>query len=224
MFVLLIPMTLAQEIAALLLKIKAVTLRTDPPFTWVSGLKMPIYCDNRLLVSYPEAFKKVVAGFKKTVGENNLQFDVIAGTATAGIPWAAFLAYELDKPMVYVRPEPKAHGTGKQVEGIMPRGSKVLIVEDLISTGGSSLKSAAACQKEYGADVVGILAIFNYEMAKSKQAFADADLPLYALTNFLTLLETAGAEGYITPEQKQQISSWSADPEHWWENFSGAQK
>ena len=212
-------MNTAQAIAQLLLKIKAVTLRTDPPFTWTSGIKAPIYCDNRLMVSYPEAYKKVVTGFKKLITENNLEFDVLSGTATAGIPWAAFLAYDLGKPMVYVRPEPKAHGAGKQVEGTMPQGARVLIVEDLISTGGSSLQSAAACQKEYKAKVLGVLAIFTYEMSRAAVAFKEAGLPLYALSNFSTLAEIAEQENYITTEQKNQIMGWSTDPEQWWESL-----
>ncbi len=127
-----------KEIAKILLEKNAVKISTDPPFVWTSGLKSPIYCDNRLLVSYIDSRKKIITGFKKLIEDQNLEFDVIAGTATAAITWAAFLAAELDKPMVYVRPKPKGHGTGKQVEGTMSDGSRVLIVEDLFSTGGSS--------------------------------------------------------------------------------------
>ena len=130
---------LAKEIAQILLEKQAVKISTDPPFTWTSGMKSPIYCDNRLLISYPEERKKILEGFKNLIAENNLEFDVIGGTATAAIPWAAFLAFDLDKPMVYIRPKPKGHGAGRRVEGTMEKGSRVLIVEDLISTGGSSI-------------------------------------------------------------------------------------
>ncbi len=213
-------MTIAQEIAHILLNVKAVTLSTNPPYTWSSGIKAPIYCDNRMLISFPAERKKVVEGFKKLVAENHLEFDVIGGTALAAVPWAAFLAYELNKPMVYIRPEPKAHGKGKQVEGVMESGAHVLIVEDLISTGGSSLKSAAACSKEYNARITDVLAIFNYEMTAAKTAFAEKNINLHTLSNFSTLVAVAEQEKYLTLEEKNQALSWSADPEHWWSKVS----
>ena len=208
-------MTTAEKIAHILLDTKAVMLNTNPPFTWTSGIKSPIYCDNRLLISYPDERGQIIAGMKQLVADNNLQFDVVGGTATAAIPWAAFLAYELGKPMVYIRPEPKAHGAGKQVEGRMDRGARVLIVEDLISTGGSSLRSAQACEREYGAKAVGIMAIFTYEMNKAKVAFAAAGIPQYTLSNFSTLIDVATTQNYLQPEQKASVLEWSHDPEHW---------
>ncbi len=213
-------MTTAEEIAKILLKIKAVTVSTNPPYTWASGMKAPIYCDNRLIISFPEERKKVIMAFKKLVEERGIQFDIIGGTAMAAVPWASFLAYELNKPMVYIRPEPKAHGKGKQVEGFMKPGSKVLIVEDLISSGGSSLKSAAACQREHNATVTNVIAIFNYQMNQAKQAFTAANIMLDTLSNFSTLIDVATTENYLKPTEKKQALSWSADPENWWSTIS----
>lgn len=206
----------------MLLDKQAVTLRIDPPFTWTSGIRAPIYCDNRLLISFPEERRNIVQGFKELIAEKKLEFDVVAGTATAAIPWAAFLAYELNKPMVYVRPEPKGHGAGKQVEGTMPAGARVLIVEDLISTGGSSIKSALACQKEYTAKIVGVLAIFTYEMAKAKESFEKENIACFTLSNFFTLIDVAVASNYLSEDSKEEVLSWSSDPENWWKSIQAS--
>jgi len=214
-------MTQEETIAKMLLDIKAVKVKVDPPFIWNTGLLAPIYCDNRLLISYPKERSLVVEGFKKLIVENNLQFDVIAGTATAGIPWAAFLAVELNKPMVYVRSQPKDYGATKQVEGFMEKGSRVLILEDLISTGRSSLTSVAACQREYNAQIIGVLAIFNYQMKIAKQSFSEAEISLMTLSNFSTLVQVAVAENYLTEEEKQNALSWGEDPEAWHQAHGG---
>lgn len=208
-------MTQEENIAKMLLAIKAVKVKVSPPFTWNTGLLAPIYCDNRLLIFYPKERGIVVKSFKELIEQNNLEFDVIAGTATAGIPWAAFLAAELDKPMVYVRAQPKDYGKAKQVEGIMPVGSRVLIVEDLISTGRSSLTSAAACQREYNAQIVAVAAIFNYQMEIAKQTFADSRIKLFTLSNFSTLVRVAVEEKYLSEEEKESALSWGAGPEAW---------
>lgn len=208
-------MTSPESIANLLLDAHAVALRVTPPFTWASGLKAPIYCDNRLLISLPEARQKIIDSFKDILIAHNLTFDVIGGTATAAIPWAAFLAYELKKPLVYIRPEPKNHGTGKHVEGTMNQGAHVLIVEDLVSTGGSSLKSAAACEREYGATVTDVLAIFSYEMAIAQKAFAEKNLTLTTLSSFSALLQAAVARGYVSPAELENARQWRQDPEGW---------
>ncbi len=213
-------MNLAVDIAKLLLDIKAVTVSINPPYTWSSGIKAPIYCDNRLIISYPAERRRIIEGFKSIIKEKGLTFDVIGGTAMAGVPWAAFLAYELDKPLIYIRPEPKAHGKGKQVEGTMPRGARVLIVEDLISTGGSSLKSAVACVREYEAVVTDIIAIFTYEMQSARQAFSDAGISLATLSSFSTLIEVAQQEKYLTVAEKSAAFAWSTDPEHWFESLT----
>lgn len=208
-------------IAKALLDIKAVQVKVNPPFVWNTGFLAPIYCDNRLLISYPKERGLIVKGFKDLVVSNNLEFDVIAGTATAGIPWASFLAMELNKPMVYVRSHPKDYGKTKQVEGFMNNGSRVLIVEDLISTGRSSLTSAIACQKEYNAKIVGVLAIFDYQMKRAEESFRDAKIPLMALSNFSTLVQVATQENYISEEDKQSAMSWGADPDAWHKAHGG---
>ncbi len=209
-------MTIAQRIAQILLEKEAVRISTNPPFTWTSGIVGPIYCDNRLLISYPEARHEIIEGFKSIIQEKGLEFDVIGGTATAAIPWASFLAHELDKPMVYIRPKPKGHGAGKQVEGTMKKGARVLIVEDLFSTGGSSIRSAEACQREYDAEIVAALGIFTYEFEKAKNGFAEAGIDYYPLSNFSTLVQ----ELDVSDDQKQLITQFSADPAGWWDNFN----
>src|SRR3989344_1745756 len=206
-----------EAIAKLLLGIKAVKVSVNPPFEWNTGLLAPIYCDNRLLISYPKERSVVLEGFKDLIKENNLEFDVIAGTATAGIPWASFLAAELEKPLVYVRAQPKDYGAAKQVEGVMAKGSRVLVVEDLISTGRSSLSSVNACKREYDANIVAVLAIFNYEMEKAKKAFADANVNFFALSNLSTLIKLASQEKYLNDEEKDNALSWSKDPDAWHE-------
>lgn len=203
------------EIAEILLNKKAVQISTNPPFTWTSGLRSPLYCDNRLLISFPEEREKIINAFIEIITENKIEFDVIGGTATAAIPWASFLAMKLRKPLVYIRPKPKEYGAGKQVEGTMERGSRVLIVEDLISTGGSSLRSAEACYKEYNATCVGVLAIFSYELEKAKQEFTSKKIPLFTLSNIASLLLVAEEKKYITPEQKNDIVQWKQNPETW---------
>ena len=146
---------------------------------------------------------------------------MLAGTATAAIPWAAFLAVELNKPMVYVRAQPKDYGATKQVEGFMQKGARVLIVEDLISTGRSSLTSAMACQREYKAQVEGVLAIFNYEMKRAKESFAENKIKLFALSNFSSLINVAAEAKYLNEEEKQSALSWSADPDAWHKEHGG---
>lgn len=214
-------MTQAESIAKILLDAKAVKVSVNPPFTWNTGLLAPIYCDNRLLISYPKERSLVIEGFKQLIEKNNLEFDVLAGTATAGIPWASFLAQELDKPMVYVRAQPKDYGKAKQVEGFMQKSSRVLIVEDLISTGRSSLTSAKACQREYGASVVVVIAIFDYQMELAKQSFADANINLLALSNFSVLVKVAAERNYLTEEEKNNALSWGSNPEAWHKAHGG---
>ncbi|MBT4539829.1 orotate phosphoribosyltransferase [Candidatus Woesearchaeota archaeon] len=205
----------AKQVAKILLRIKAVKLSINPSFTYSSGIKSPIYCDNRLIPSYPEEREKIISAWEEVIKENNIEFDVIAGTATAGIPWASFLAYKLNKPMVYVRSKPKGHGAGKQVEGTMHSGSRVLIVKDLISTGGSSLSSAQACQREHQAEIVGVLAIFNYQLKKSVQQFKENNISLFALSNFSTLVDVATENNFLPPEDKANVLAWNHDPHNW---------
>ena len=210
-------MELAKQIAQILLEVKAVKVSTNPPFTWTSGIKSPIYCDNRVLIAYPKQRKVIVDGFKKIIEEQNLEFDYVAGTATAGIPWAAFLAHEINKPMIYIRPEPKAYGAGKQIEGFLPADQKILLIEDLISTGGSSLKAVQAIENEGKGKVVSVFSIMNYEMDKAKQAFKNANLNLVSLTNFSVLAGEAKEMGYI--EDINLVLEFQADPENWYKKL-----
>jgi len=207
-------MNTQNEIATLLLKIKAVTLRTNPPYTWASGIKSPIYCDNRLIMSYPDKRQEVREAFITLIKKHNLKFDVVAGVATSGIPHAAWLAEALNKPMVYVRSKAKDHGKENLIEGKLEQGQKVLVIEDLISTGGSTLTVVNAI-KEAGCIVDNCLAIFSYELAKSKQGFADNKVELLPLTNFPSLIQVATDSGYLAPEEKDKVLEWSKDPENW---------
>ncbi len=203
-----------KQTAEILLSIKAVTLNLKEGYKWTSGLIAPIYCDNRMTISHPEERQRIVDSFIKTIKDNNIEFDVLAGTSTAGIPWAAFLADKLNKPMVYIRSSHKGYGKGKQIEGDLTQGKKFLVIEDLISTGGSSI-AAVESVKEAGKEVVGCLAIFTYLFPESKEKFDNINCPLYTLTNFKTLLEIAEEKKYLTSEEKQAAMSWSENKSGW---------
>lgn len=205
---------IAEQIAKDLLSIEAVALSPDKPFTWASGLKSPIYCDNRVTMSYPKVRRAIAKGLAEKIKETFPEVEVIAGTATAGIPHAAWVAEILDLPMVYIRSKAKDHGRGNQIEGRITKGQKMVIIEDLISTGGSVLEAAAAANRE-GADVLGVAAIFTYELAQGKHNFKAADLPLVTLTNYSTLIESALQENYVTQEQLTLLKKWRQDPENW---------
>lgn len=205
----------AKEIAGILLDIGAVKVSVNPPFTWTSGIKSPVYCDNRKLISHLSARKKIVEGFVEMMRAMKLEPEFLGGTATAAIPWAAFLAHELNLPMVYIRPEKKAHGAGKQVEGDLPSGKRVLIVEDLISTGGSSVAAASAVQSECKGVVTDVFAIVTWELDESKKVFAEAGLKLSALTGFSNIIGLALERGQITQEQWEKILEFKKDPRTW---------
>lgn len=207
-------MPVASDIAQILLQTKAVKISLNPPFTWVSGIKSPIYCDNRILISFPGKRETIVKAFCELV--KPLKPDCIAGTATAGIPWASFVAYELNLPMVYVRPEPKMHGAGKQIEGWLPEGQKVVLVEDLISTGGSSIKVANVLKEQGKVQVQAVLAIVTYELAASKKAFDTAKIPISTLTTFTTLINEVKKQGYLKDEDVKAVLEFREDPEQWW--------
>ena len=211
-------MDISSTIAKKLLEKQAVKISLDPPFTWASGIKSPIYCDNRMLISFPDVREIIVDAFCEIVKEKNP--DYVAGTATAAIPWAAFVAQKLSLPMVYVRSEPKDHGAGKQIEGHLDQGKNVVLIEDLISTGGSSIKAAEALRNEGGAIVTEVLAIVTYEMEKSKNAFAENNLNLNYLTDFSHLLEEVKKQGYLSEEQVKMVLGFSADPPNWWESIN----
>ncbi|MEK4301909.1 orotate phosphoribosyltransferase [Oceanobacillus sp. FSL W8-0428] len=190
-----------------LLAIEAVQLNVDNYFTWTSGLKSPIYCDNRLTMSYPAVRKKIVKAFAEMVKNSETKPEVIAGCATAGIPHAAWLAEELDLPMVYVRSKPKGHGKGNQIEGASVEGKKVLVIEDLISTGGSSIQSAQALEQE-GAEITAVYSIFTYGLPRAEEAFAEAGLFYHSITGFDQLLELLIEENKLTETEKETVLAW----------------
>lgn len=201
-------------VAKQLLDLKAVKLNVENPFTWASGWKSPIYCDNRKILSYPAARKIVYEAFVKIINEYFKDVDVIAGVATGAIAYGALVAEVLGKPFVYVRPKPKDHGTGAQVEGDLPAGARVVVVEDLISTGGSSLSAVDALHKN-GAIVLGMVAIFTYNFITSIRAFENANVELHTLSHYEALLEEAVAANYIKAEDLDVLKQWRINPEIW---------
>ena len=201
-------------VAKQLLDIKAVKLNVENPFTWASGWKSPIYCDNRKVLSYPAARKVVYEAFVEIIKNRFKDVDVIAGVATGAIAYGMMVAEVLGKPFVYVRPKPKDHGTGAQVEGDLAHGARVVVVEDLISTGGSSLAAVDALQKN-GAIVLGMVAIFSYNFIKSIEAFEEANVELRTLSHYEALLEQAVAENYIKAEDLEVLKKWRINPEIW---------
>ncbi|HLS22849.1 MAG TPA: orotate phosphoribosyltransferase [Pseudogracilibacillus sp.] len=200
-------MDLQTEITKDLLEIEAVQIRTENYFTWTSGIKSPIYCDNRLTMSYPHVRRKIVKAFTERIERLGWKPDSIAGCATAGIPHAAWLAEALDLPMVYVRSSPKGHGKENQIEGHINREDRVIVIEDLISTGGSSLE-AVRVLKEVGAEVLGVLAIFTYGLEKAKNNFSEENVAVSTITSYDFLLEMLMNEEKITEAEKNELIAW----------------
>lgn len=207
-------LSIEQQVSQNLLAIKAVFLSPNEPFTWASGIKSPIYCDNRLTMSFPKVRRLIAKGLAEKIKKQFPEVEVIAGTATAGIPHAAWVAEILDLPMVYIRSKAKDHGKGNQIEGQITPGQKMVVIEDLISTGGSVLEACQAAKRE-GADVLGVAAIFTYELTKGATNFNTAQLPLVTLTNYTTLIQTALEEGYISEDDLALLTAWKHDPENW---------
>lgn len=203
-----------EKLAEHLLQIKAIQLNTQEPFTWTSGIKSPVYCDNRKLLSYPLVRDFVRDGFIALVQEYFPTADYIAGVATAGIPHGAILADHLNLPFIYVRSKPKEHGLNNTIEGDLKHGSRVLVVEDTISTGGSSLK-AVADLRAAGAEVIGMVAIYKYGFEETKQRFEDEGVVLKTLTNYDFLIRTAIADGYISKDEIETLNAWRANPKEW---------
>ncbi|GIO30581.1 MULTISPECIES: orotate phosphoribosyltransferase [Paenibacillus] len=199
------------RIAAYLLQIEAVALRPKNPFTWTSGIKSPIYCDNRLTMSYPEIREFIAESFAAVIREQYPDTEVIAGTATAGIPHAAWVAQKMNLPMAYIRDKAKGHGKENQIEGIIKPGQKVVVIEDLISTGGSSIKAAKAVQ-DTGAEAQAVLAIFSYQLDKAVQAFNEAGIPFQSLSDYTALMEVALEKGVIQQDDVQALKAWREDP------------
>lgn len=204
-------METAKKVAAELLGIKAVFLSPAKPFTWASGIKSPIYCDNRLILTAPKARKVVEEAIAKTVEEKFPEAEVLMGTSTAGIAHAAIAAWILDKPMGYVRGGNKDHGRGNRIEGKLEPGQKVVVIEDLISTAGSCIEVVEAL-REAGADVLGVVSIFTYGMIKGLDRLAAANVTNYSLSNFDTLCEVAVEEKYITPEEEKRLKKFMVNP------------
>ncbi|MBI4173981.1 MAG: orotate phosphoribosyltransferase [Candidatus Aenigmarchaeota archaeon] len=203
-----------EDVARVLLEMKAVSLNTSKPFRYTSGMLSPIYCDNRLLLSNPEKRELVVDRFIESVTKNKISFDVVAGVATAGIPHAAFISQKLSKPMIYVRAEKKGHGKHNAIEGGLERGQKVLVIEDHISTGGSSVAAVNAI-KEAGGKVDFCLAITTYELDSAKKAFEEATCKALTLTDLSTIISVAEKMGYLTKEDGRKIIQWKKDPQGW---------
>jgi orotate phosphoribosyltransferase len=204
----------AREVAESLLQIKAVVLNPSQPFTWASGIKSPIYCDNRKTLSFPKVRTFIKTSFADILTDEFKHADVIAGVATAGIPHGALVADVLNLPFIYVRDKPKGHGLGNQIEGKLEKGQKVFLIEDLISTGGSSLKAVQAL-REAGAEVIGLGAIFTYGFEKSVKAFEQANCKFFTLSNYEILLDKAIEDNYVKPEEREELIKWYRDPEAW---------
>lgn len=207
-------MDFARKIAAHLLEIKAVKLNVAQPFTWASGWKSPIYCDNRVTLSHPAVREAIKAAFVQKVQENYPDAHGIAGVATGAIALGVLVAEELGLPFVYVRSAPKGHGLGNLVEGDLSQAERYVVIEDLISTGGSSAKAVQALQHA-GAEVLGTLAIFTYGFPHAQRAFAETQTHFDTLTNFGALLPLAIESGYITEAQAAEIAVWQSSPETW---------
>ena len=197
-----------------LMDIKAVMLRPENPFTWASGWKSPIYCDNRKVLSYPEIREAVCRNMADIIMEKYPDVEVIAGVATGAIAHGYLVAHILGKPFCYVRPKPKDHGTGSQIEGLLEKGAKVVIVEDLISTGMSSLAAMNALVNA-GADIMGMVAIFSYNFNQARKAFEEANVELTTLSNYDTLVEVAHETGYIKESEIEVLKEWRYSPSTW---------
>ena len=205
---------LSSKIAESLLQIKAIKLNQANHFTWASGWYSPIYCDNRKILSYPAVRKQVYEGFERIIAEKYPDADIIAGVATGAIAHGVLVAERMGKPFIYVRSSPKTHGLTNQVEGEYWPGAKVVVVEDLVSTGGSSL-SAVEALREAGCDVLGMVAIFTYGFPTAAENFAGADVKLDTLSDYKTMIELAAKQGYVHEDELQTLQQWRRDPANW---------
>ena len=204
----------ASEVASKLLQIDAIKLNTKKPYVWSSGWKSPIYCDNRLSLSYPDIRNFIKTALTDVVRQQFKEVEVIAGVATAGIPQGALVADALGLPYIYVRPKPKEHGMGNQIEGQVKKGQRVVLIEDLVSTGGSSLKAAQALQ-DAGLKIIGMASIFTYGFELAEKNFADAGIKLVCLSDYHHLIQEALKAGKVSEEQLVLLKSWRYDPANW---------
>ena len=207
-------MTDAHATAEKLLQAGSVKLSPTAPFTWASGWKSPIYCDNRKLLSQPYIRDFIKSELANAIFERFADAEVVAGVATAGIPWGAMVADQLKLPFIYVRPKPKEHGLGNQIEGEVSPSQKVVVVEDLISTGKSSLQVVDVLRQK-GISVDGMISIFNYEFDIAREAFGRAALPYFSLTNYPTLVQLAIQKGLVKESEQDILLKWRADPANW---------
>ncbi len=207
-------MTDAKAVAEKLLQVNAVKLSPEQPFTWASGWKSPIYCDNRKILSFPYIRDFIKSEMCNVIFEKFPDAELLAGVATAGIAWGAMAADQLKLPYIYVRPKPKEHGLGNQIEGYYEKGKKVVVIEDLVSTGKSSLQVVDVMKRE-GLEVIGMVSIFTYGFAVATEAFSTASLPYQSLTDYSTLIETAIQKGMVKPEQESILLKWRDDPANW---------
>lgn len=204
-----------KEIAAHLLEIGAVFLQPNEPFTWSSGLKSPIYCDNRMTLSFPQVRREIAKGLSELIKIHYPEVEVIAGTATAGIPHAAWVSDLLNVPMCYVRSKAKAHGKGNQIEGKVVKGQKVVVIEDLISTGGSAITAAEAL-REAGCEVLGIVAIFSYQLPAATASLEAANISAHTLTDYPTLINVALEKDVVSENDIESLKSWRENPVDWY--------
>jgi orotate phosphoribosyltransferase len=204
----------ASKVSEFLLKVKAVRLEPQNPFTWASGWKSPIYCDNRKTLSYPQIRTYIRQQLAKAIIEKYGKPDVIAGVATGGIAQGVLVAQELSLPFVYVRPEPKSHGLANQVEGDLEKGQTVVVVEDLISTGKSSLNAVEAL-RSFGCEVKGMVAIFTYGFEKAEENFKNASCEYIALSNYDNLIQQALESKYINEKDLDSLKEWRTNPSEW---------
>ncbi len=206
--------TVETAFAEQLLEVKAIKLQPENPFTWASGWKSPFYCDNRKTLSYPALRTFVKENLAKMIKENFPEATAVAGVATGAIAQGALVSDELGLPFCYVRSKAKDHGMGNLIEGTLPEGSKVVVVEDLISTGGSSLKAVEALRSA-GFEIVGMVAAYTYGFAVAEEAFRAANVKLLTLTNYQAVVDVATATGYITADQQPTLDEWRKSPDTW---------
>ncbi|HVY73784.1 MAG TPA: orotate phosphoribosyltransferase [Puia sp.] len=207
-------MTDEKAVAEKLLHIQAIKLSVDKPFTWASGWKSPIYCDNRKVLSFPHLREFIKSEMCNLIFESFEDAEGLAGVATAGIAWGAMAADQLKLPFIYVRAKPKEHGMGNQIEGFYEPGKKIVVIEDLISTGKSSLQVADVLRNA-GLEVIGMVSIFNYGFDLAKQAFEAAGIPLKSLTDYPTLISLAVEKGLVSPDQQETLLKWRSNPADW---------
>ncbi len=210
-------MTNERAIAEKLLQVNAVKLNPEQPFTWASGWKSPIYCDNRRVLSFPFIRDYIKSEMCNVIFGKFPEAELLAGVATAGIAWGAMAADQLKLPYIYVRPKPKEHGLGNQIEGYYEKGQKTVVIEDLVSTGKSSMQVVDVLKKE-GLDVIGMVSIFTYGFPLATEVFSQASLPYESLTNYPELISLALEKGLVSPEQEQVLLSWRDDPANWKRN------